>query len=311
MRPHVDDVIYLAWSSPRGIVATWRARSPASKPDRSHSPQAWRLPASRLLGGLILLLASAFPSVGKGAGDVVESTLGRECVVLLHGLARTPHSLDKLENALREGGFIPVNLGYPSRKKPIEALAVEAIPPALARCADADAHTIHFITHSLGGLLVRYYLSVRRIPELGRVVMLSPPNRGSEAADILHQTDFYRWLNGPAGQQLVTGPQGLAARLGPVTYPVGIITGNRHAFFDAWLARRIPGENDGKVAVERAKVDGMTEFLVLPYSHPFIMNAHEVIAQSIHFLSHGRFRPRAVDPHEPQSGLDPQHIANR
>lgn len=263
-----------------------------------------------LLRGLILLFALPLPTAGDGADDVVESALGRECVILLHGLARTPHSLDKMEHALRQGGFIPVNLGYPSRQKPIEALAVEAIPPALARCEEADAHTIHFITHSLGGLLVRYYLSVRRIPELGRVVMLSPPNRGSEAADILHQKDYYRWLNGPAGQQLVTGPRGIAARLGPVTYPVGVITGNRHAFFDAWLARQIPGADDGKVAVERAKVDGMTEFLVLPYSHPFIMNAHEVIAQSLHFLRHGRFRPRAVELHEPQSGLDPQHIPN-
>ncbi len=250
---------------------------------------AQRSRVSPWLGGLVLLFALPFPTVGESAADMATSELGHECVILLHGLARSRHSLERMEQALREGGFVAVNLGYPSRHKLIEALALEAIPPALARCEDADAHTIHFVTHSLGGLLVRYYLTVRPIPGLGRVVMLSPPNRGSEAADILHQRAFYQWLNGPAGQQLVTGPEGLAAQLGPVTYPVGVITGNRHAFFDAWLAAEIPGEDDGKVAVERARVEGMTDFLVLPYSHPFIMNAHEVIAQTLHFLRHGRF----------------------
>ncbi len=250
---------------------------------------ARRLRVSTWLAGLMPLLALLVPTVGESAADMAKSDRGPECVFLLHGLARSRHSLERMEEALRDGGFVAVNLGYPSRHKPIEVLALGAIPPALARCEDADAHTIHFVTHSLGGLLVRYYLSVRPIPGLGRVVMLSPPNRGSEAADILHQRAFYQWLNGPAGQQLVTGPEGLAAQLGPVTYPVGIITGNRHAFFDAWLAREIPGQDDGKVAVERAKVEGMTDFLVLPYSHPFIMDAHEVIAQTLHFLRHGRF----------------------
>ena len=257
--------------------------------------QTWGWRVVPVLGGLCLLLALSLPSIGQGVDSAVAAGRQRECVILLHGLARSRHSLERMEEALRLEGFTPVNLDYPSRRKPIEALALEAIPPALARCEEAGAPAIHFVTHSLGGILVRYYLNQRAIPGLGRVVMLSPPNRGSEAADILRHRRLYKWLNGPAGQQLVTGSQGIAARLGPVTYPVGIITGNRHAFFDAWLAGQIPGEDDGKVAVERAKVDGMTDFLVLPYAHPFIMNAHEVIAETLHFLRHGRFRPRSVE----------------
>jgi hypothetical protein len=122
--------------------------------------------------------------------------------------------------------------------------------------------------------------------------MLSPPNRGSEAADHLRDSVLYAWLNGPAGQQLRTGPEGLPEQLGPVTFPLGIITGNRHSFFDAWLSEVIPGADDGKVSVERARVEGMDDFLVLPYSHPFIMNADEVIVQTVHFLELGRFRAR-------------------
>ena len=252
------------------------------------------------VGGLLLLCAVSFQSVGQGVGDFSEGgPLSKECVVLLHGLARSRYSLQRMEEAIRLKGFNAVNPGYPSREKPVEVLALETIPPAVSRCREKKTHTVHFVTHSLGGILVRYYLAQRSIAGLGRVVMLSPPNGGSEAADILRESPWYQWLNGPAGQQLVTGPQGIAARLGPVTYPVGIITGNRHTFFDAWLARRIPGEDDGKVAVERAKVAGMAEFLVLPYAHPFIMNAHEVIAETLHFLLHGRFRPRAVQPQEP------------
>ncbi len=244
-------------------------------------------------GPLFALLMSCCLTGGATDVEGGEQAFGRQCVILLHGLLRSPHSLDKMECVLTDAGFVTVNMGYPSRQKPIEALALQAIPPALDRCQAAGAHTVHFVTHSLGGILVRSFLTERPVSGLGRVVMISPPNRGSEAADMLYQTSFYRWLNGPAGQQLVTGPQGITARLGPVTYPVGVITGNRHAFFDAWLASRIPGEDDGKVAVGRAGVDGMSEFLVLPYSHTFIMNADEVIAETLHFLRHGRFRQRA------------------
>jgi hypothetical protein len=141
----------------------------------------------------------------------------------------------------------------------------------------------------MGGILVRYFLGEHRPINLGRVVMLSPPNRGSEAADHLQESTLYRWYNGPAGQQLVTGREGLPEQLGPVDFPLGVITGNQHSFFDYWLADLIPGVDDGKVSVERAKVDGMTDFLVLPYSHPFIMDAREVIEQTLRFLRRGRF----------------------
>jgi triacylglycerol lipase len=140
---------------------------------------------------------------------------------------------------------------------------------------------------------VRYYISHHRPENLGRVVMLSPPNRGSEAADHLRDSALYKWLNSPAEQQLITGPEGLPEQLGPVDFPLGIITGNQHSFFDAWLADVIPGTDDGKVSVEQAKVEGMADFLVLPYSHPFIMNAQEVIDQTLHFLREGPFGARS------------------
>lgn len=216
------------------------------------------------------------------------------CVILLHGLGRTYRSLAKMEGALSGAGFLTVNIDYPARKQRVEELALQFIPPGLEQCAQEGALAVHFVTHSLGGLLLRYYLSKERPENLGRVVMLSPPNQGSEAADLLKEKAWYAWFNGPAGQQLVTGPSGLPAQLGPVDYPVGVITGNRPAFFDAWLSRAIPGEDDGKVSVERAKVAGMADFLVLSHAHPFIMDADDVIAQTIEFLRTGAFSREAL-----------------
>ena len=231
-------------------------------------------------------LGAAAPA---GAPDGTESLGTSECVILVHGLMRTSLSLHRMEQALAAAGFHTVNLDYPSRTEPVESLASMTVAEGLRLCSAANARPVHFVTHSMGGILVRQYLGSHVPAHLGRVVMLSPPNGGSEAADQLRDLALFRWLNGPAGQQLGTGPEGIADRLGPVDYPVGIITGNRHSFFDAWLSEMIPGEDDGKVSVQRAKVEGMTDFLVLPYAHSFIMDEDQTIAQTLHFLRHGRF----------------------
>ncbi len=231
-----------------------------------------------LLAGILLPL---FPAPAQA---------GEECVILLHGLGRTRRSMTVMAEALAAVGYRTVNMGYPSREATVEALAMQAIPAALDQCGRTNSRSIHFVTHSMGALLVRYYLARQGMENLGRVVMLSPPNQGSEVCDRLRDNFFYSWYNGAAGQQLGTGPEDLPARLGPVQYPVGVITGNVHFFFDGWLAKMIPGEDDGKVSVERTKVAGMTDFMVLPYAHPFIMDQEETIAQTIRFLRDGGFQ---------------------
>jgi hypothetical protein len=187
-------------------------------------------------------------------------------------------------------------MDYPSRDFVIEKLAMDTIPRGIQQCRSQSKGRIHFVTHSMGGILVRYYLTQSKVPELGRVVMLSPPNQGSEVTDALKDNVFYQWSFGSAGQQLGTEPDGFVFSLGPVTYPVGIITGSTHTWFDAWSSGKIPGVNDGKVSVERAKVEGMRDFLVLPHDHTFIMNQQDVIEQTIYFLRHGQFQaPAAKD----------------
>jgi triacylglycerol lipase len=215
---------------------------------------------------------------------------GQQGVILLHGLARTRRSMRPLAACLRRQGYAVVNVGYPYRRHPIETLAREALPAAIATLRQQGVTAIHFVTHSMGGILLRAYLAEESLPGPGRVVMLSPPNQGSELVDLLGRYAWFRFIFGPAGCQLGTDPHSLPNRLGPARFPLGIITGNRPAI---GLAHFFPGPSDGKVAVTRAQLEGMADFLVLPYGHALIMVHREVHEQVIHFLRTGGFR-RAV-----------------
>ena len=211
---------------------------------------------------------------------------GNAAVILLHGLARTPRSMRPLEAPLRARGYQVHNLGYPSTRHDIETLAREHLAPALREIA-SGASSVHFVTHSMGGILVRCLLRDAPLPQLGRVVMLSPPNRGSEVVDRLAGLPLFRWINGPAGVQLGTGAGGMPHQLGAAAFPVGVITGNRS--INLLLSLLIPGANDGKVSVERARLEGMADFLVMPHTHPLIMRSPAVHHQVLHFLEHGNF----------------------
>lgn len=209
-----------------------------------------------------------------------------DCVILLHGLARTADSMSVIESSLQDDGYRVVNIGYPSRTQKIEWLAIDAVESSIEACGN-DIQQIHFVTHSLGGILVRYYESVNRLEDLGRVVMLAPPNQGSEVVDNWKDVPGYELLNGPAGMQLGTDPESLPLKLGPVSFELGVIAGTRT--LNPILSLSLPNPDDGKVSVERTKVEGMTDFILMPHTHTFIMRADSVIHQIRNFLAHGQF----------------------
>jgi pimeloyl-ACP methyl ester carboxylesterase len=225
--------------------------------------------------------------MSEGLAALDRKTTTKDGVVLLHGISRTPRSFRKMQEAIETSGFVTLNLGYASRRKALEALA-DDIHPAIERFANGLEGSIHFVGHSMGGLLVRFYLAKYRPRRLGRVVMLGTPNRGSEIADRLKDFTAYRLYFGPAGQQLTTSrDNALDAIMPPVDYPVGIIAGNRSIYPIA--SALLPKPNDGRVSVENTRLDGMTDYVVVGASHPWLVRNTLAIGQTIAFLRDGRF----------------------
>ncbi|MDP2126657.1 MAG: alpha/beta hydrolase [Pseudohongiella sp.] len=211
-----------------------------------------------------------------------------ECVILLHGMGRTDFSMRKMARTLADAGYSVSNVHYESRTHTIEQLADLAINEGLEECRALNAPLIHFATHSLGGILVRYYLSEHSINELGRIVMLAPPNHGSQIIDVFGRVPGFELFTGdPASQLGTAGPDSIPANLPPVDFELGVIAGNRS--FNPIFSMTLPEHDDGKVTVESTKIDGMLDFIEMPYTHTFIMQRAAVIAQVIHFLKYGEF----------------------
>lgn len=211
-----------------------------------------------------------------------------ECAILLHGMGRTSLSMDPIETALIEEGYHVWNNSYPSLTQSVEEIAAPAIEAGLEFCNSKQASRVSFITHSLGGIIVRYYLQDHQIDNLGRIVMLAPPNKGSEVTDEMKEGFFYKTFMGPAGQSLGTDSNSLPNKLKPIAGEIGIIAGEKNG--EPWFLPEIPGGDDGKVAVERTKLPEMKDFLLVQAGHTFIMRNDEVVQQILYFLQNGMFK---------------------
>ncbi len=231
---------------------------------------------------LLIALQLAFASAAAA-----NDTPATDCVVLLHGLARSDRSMRSLERRISSSGFRVHNVAYPSKDGDPDHL-LRYLQRNIDTCSSEPPAKVHFVTHSLGGILLRAYLRDARPENLGRVVMLAPPNHGSELVDALAWSWILRTYFGPTFLQLGTDPTSLPNRLGPADFDVGIIAGTRtHNPIGSLL---IPGDDDGTVSVRSAKLDGMSDFLEHPRSHTFILSDRVVAEQVVHFIESGRFR---------------------
>jgi triacylglycerol lipase len=240
-----------------------------------------------LLSALLFLVGCTSALTATPQALTAES----ETVLLLHGYGRTPWSMWPLERRLRAAGFAVENIGYPSiRQSPSEL--VTYLHRQVEDCCQRSSR-IHFVTHSLGGILVRAYLVRYPPPNLGRVVMLAPPNQGSELADIASRSAWLRWMLGPTVVQLGTGPDSLPNRLPAPWYDVGVIAGvdTFNPIGDFFVAQ----PSDGTVSVASTRLEAMRDFVTVKKSHTFIMHSADVADYIIRFLKTGSFAVTSPD----------------
>ena len=207
-----------------------------------------------------------------------------EAVVLVHGLGRTATSMILLEQRLVQEGFRVARVGYDSRGSDF-AEQIGAVTDTVAACC-AQSSRIHFVGHSLGGLLIRGYLARTRPDRLGRVVLLAPPSAGSFLVDRLQEIPMALDALGPVDSALGTDSTDIPATLPPPDYEIGIIAGNRSINPIGTLT--IPGPDDGVVGVEETRIKGVP-IVVLPVTHTFIMNNPRTARAVVHFLRTGNF----------------------
>lgn len=212
-----------------------------------------------------------------------ESELRRQVVFLLHGIGKGRTDMLAMRSMLRKHGYEVVNWRYPSTKMSLDEIA-ELLHEEVSKYSEQD---VSFVTHSMGGIVVRTYLKNHRPQHLGRVVLIAPPNKGAYLADLLGDWLPYKLILGPAGQQLRQGDQGGCAGAGVPCCEFGIIAGGSGR--SRGMNPLIPGDNDGTVSVESTQLEGASDFLVLPYAHPVIQMMPRTGKNVISFLLTGKF----------------------
>jgi pimeloyl-ACP methyl ester carboxylesterase len=239
---------------------------------------------ARQLAVLCLIGVGACVSIsaGKPTADVDRAT-ERETVVLLHGLGRGEAAMWFLASRIERAGFHVVRIGYNSLADSPERIIV-AVSQKIDACCKASPKPIHFVGHSLGGLIIRAYLAENRPRVLGRVVLIATPNAGTPVVDN-YRNSWWMGLAGPTAKSLGTGPDSFPNSLPAPDYPVGVIAGiwSRHG------VDLIPGDDDGLVPLESTKVTGMADFIIVASNHAWMRYSQEVTRQTIAFLRSGRF----------------------
>ncbi|WP_299594103.1 alpha/beta fold hydrolase [uncultured Microbulbifer sp.] len=239
-----------------------------------------------MIGAHALIFFASFPQSAL-ASEPVEQQAARPCAILIHGITKDSSSMEAIASALDDAGFHTVNLDYPSKKYPIETLAEMTLPRGISACDQAQASPLYFVTHSMGGLLLRQYYENRVVDDVARVVMLGPPNQGSRLGNFLSCIPIIKDVNGPAGNQMGIDERALPNRLGPVKFPLGVIAGTRS--WNPLFSAIIRGNDDGIVGLPSTYVEGTCERITYPLTHNGLTGSPQVIDQVVNYLVNGHF----------------------
>ena len=217
----------------------------------------------------------------------LPDTSKNQSVILLHGLNRNSRSMYKLAKALSDAGYDVCSIDYPSRYFDVKTLASNYILPKIEACINDNVMSVNFVTHSLGGIIVRQLDEELKAFPSGKLVMLSPPNQGSEAVDKLSNIRAFQQMAGPAGNELGTSNESLAQKLPSPSMPFGVIAA-RHS--NSPMSFLIPGDDDGKVSIERMQLPEMSDFVVVNSTHSFMMRNTQTIEHILFFLKNTSFK---------------------
>jgi len=207
-------------------------------------------------------------------------------VILLHGVMRSPASMAKIENALREKGFSTLNFAYSSRREPIKTVT-KRLHRELAKIAERDVESVSFVTHSFGTIVARHYLAHHSVKKIGRFVMIAPPNKGSEWARILGRLSLYHWAMGVAGQKVQDVEKSIPKIMAPPPCEFGVIAGGTGTRIG--INPMLRGDDDGTVTVDETKLEGMKDFVQVRGQHSLLLGQKKVIDNVIFFLEEGKF----------------------
>jgi hypothetical protein len=237
-------------------------------------------------------VAKKFITEAEASAPIKCVSLGNkgDYVILIHGIYNLGFCMKKIARTLEGAGYIVIHFKYKARRQSIDAIAESLLPQFIKRHCTDTKKKINFVTHSVGGLILRRYLDQNKLLQLGRVVMLAPPNQGSELAEFFqtYMNTIYKFLFGPVGQQLGTGKDDYVHKvLKPsVNYDLGIIAGQGSLTFFSFL---IPGPNDGMVSIESTKLEGMKDHLIVPASHNLMLFFNFTARKVLKFLKEGMF----------------------
>lgn len=229
----------------------------------------------KIVRSLIFILAMLFS----------QASWGQECVVLLHGYLRSNKCMSFLEEKLGDAGYKVQNLSYPSTKYSISTLSREHVGP---RIEHADCDKIHFVGHSMGGIVLRHYLSENKLENLGHVVLITAPNGGSELVNSIQNNEALSWvLMGPAVHEIAVNSEFLKSLPLPY-YNVGIITASKslNPITSLFI---LDGGDDGTLTIESMKLQNMTDIINLSATHTMVISHPEISTQVESFLKKGRF----------------------
>lgn len=227
--------------------------------------------------------------------STMAATDQKPVVVVLHGLGLGKWAMQRVAKTLEAENYRVINLSYESRKIPLEKLVSTWLPEQLQAhevSLTSDHAPLHFVTHSMGGIVLRGWLKSRPEvpPNLKRVVMFAPPNQGSSLVDRIGTWKAFKISTGVNGVRLSTAADSYPRQIGP--WPegpeLGIIAGDSP--INPLLAYWTGGPGDGKVRVTETKLNGMTDHIVMPYSHTLIQYRRKPIDQVVVFLRDGKFK---------------------